>query len=87
MQDEQKTVDATTVSTTITDTHLKDGVSPLEIESITVVVNFGDNGNNYFGGQIVLTADDDGVNFTTSTDTIKSKAIAKAKRLIADAQI
>lgn len=82
---EQPTV--TSVNALITDTRLKEGVSPLQIESIAVVVNFNKGATDYFGGQVLLTADDDGITFTTSTDTIKSQAIAKAKRLIADAQI
>lgn len=75
---------ALTISTLITDTKLKQNVSPLEIESITVVVNFNDGrGEMYFGGQVTLTADEDEITFTTSTNNIRDKAIAKAKEAIA----
>lgn len=79
---------ALTISTLITDTKLKMNVSPLEIKSITVVVNFNDGrGETYFGGQVTLTAEEDGITFTTSTDSIRDKAISKAKRAIADSSL
>ena len=76
------------ISTLITDTKLKDGVSPLEIASITVVVNFNDGqGKTYFGGQVTLTAEDDGISFQTTTEDLATLAIDKAKRLIAGAEV
>ena len=76
------------ISTLITDTKLKEGVSPLEIASITVVVNFNDGqGKTYFGGQVTLTAEEDGISFQTTTESLQDLAIVKAKRLIADAQV
>ena len=77
-----------TISTLITDTKLKEGVSPLEIASITVVVNFNDGqGKTYFGGQVTLTAEDDGISFQTTTEDLATLAIVKAKRLIAGAEV
>ena len=79
---------ALTISTLITDTELKQGVSPLEIGSITVVVNFNDGqGKTYFGGQVTLTAEDDGISFQTTTEDLATLAIAKAKRSIAGAEV
>lgn len=77
-----------TISTLITDTELKQGVSPLEINSITVVVNFNDGqGKTYFGGQVTLTADDDGISFNSTTEELEDLAIIKAKKLIAGAEV
>lgn len=77
-----------TISTLITDTELKQGVSPLEINSITVVVNFNDGqGKTYFGGQVTLTAQEDGISFQTTTESLQDLAIVKAKRLISEAQV
>lgn len=85
-ENEQKAVqNNSSVSAVITDTHIKDGVSPLEIESITVVINFGSGGKSYLGGQIILTSDNDEIDFTTSTDEIKNKAIDMAKQMVANA--
>ena len=79
---------ALTISTLITDTELKQGVSPLEIGSITVVVNFNDGqGKTYFGGQVTLTAEDDGISFNSTTEELQELAITKAKRLIAGAEV
>ena len=79
---------ALTISTLITDTELKQGVSPLEIASITVVVNFNDGqGKTYFGGQVTLTAEEDGISFNSTTEDLQYLAIVKAKRLIAGAEI
>ena len=79
---------ALTISTLITDTKLKEGVSPLEIASITVVVNFNDGkGKTYFGGQVTLTAEDDGISFQTTTEALQDLAIVKAKRLISEAKL
>ena len=77
-----------TISTLITDTELKQGVSPLEIGSITVVVNFNDGqGKTYFGGQVTLTAEYDGISFNSTTEDLQDLAIVKAKKLIARAQV
>ena len=79
---------ALTISTLITDTELKQGVSPLEIGSITVVVNFNDGqGKTYFGGQVTLTAEEDGISFNSTTEYLQDLAIAKAKKLIAGAEV
>lgn len=79
---------ALTISTLTTDTELKQGVSPLEIESITVVVNFNDGqGKTYFGGQVTLTAEDDGISFNSTTEELQELAIAKAKHFIAGAEV
>ena len=76
------------ISTLITDTKLKQDVSPLEIASITVVVNFNDGqGKTYFGGQVTLTAEDDGISFQTTTEDLQNLAISKAKRLIGGAEV
>lgn len=76
------------ISTLIADTKLKQDVSPLEIASITVVVNFNDGqGKTYFGGQVTLTAEDDDISFQTTTEDLQNLAISKAKRLIAEAKL
>ena len=77
-----------TISTLISDINLKQNISPLEVESITVVVNFNDGrGETYFGGQVLLTAKDDNISLQTTTEALKDLAIVKAKKLIADAQV
>ena len=68
----------------IGNTTVKQGVNPLTIDEITVVLTFRDNeGKNYFGGQVVLTPEVDGVSFDTPTETIQALGIAKAKDLLA----
>lgn len=57
------------------------------IESITVVVNFGAGGNDYFGGQVVLTREKDNVNFSSTAEEIRDLAINKAKDLIASSEL
>ncbi|WP_370673013.1 hypothetical protein [Leuconostoc lactis] len=57
------------------------------LESITVVVNFGAGGNDYFGGQVVLTREDDNVSFSSTADEIRDLAVAKAKALIAASEL
>lgn len=57
------------------------------LESITVVVNFGTGGDNYFGGQAVLTREADNVSFSSTPDEIRNLAIAKAKALIAGSEL
>lgn len=67
---------------------IKQGVSPLTIDEITVVLTFRDNeGKNYFGGQVVLTPEEDKVDFDTPTDTIQALGIAKAKDLLANSAL
>lgn len=51
--------------------------------SATVVVNFQST-NNYFGGQVVLTKQEDGITFTNTQEELQSLAIDKAKKLIAN---
>lgn len=53
---------------------------------VTVVVNFQEP-QNYFGGQVVLTKEEDGITFQTTQDEFISKGIAKAKKLIAEAEL
>lgn len=69
----------------IGNTTVKQGVNPLTIDEITVVLTFRDNeGKNYFGGQVVLTPEVDGVSFDTPTETIQALGIAKAKDLLSN---
>lgn len=74
------------ITTSITNTSLKNSDKGLVIDFIDLVVNFVEP-NNYFGGQIRLTADDDGISFQTKTEDLQDLAIVKAKELIADAQV
>lgn len=77
---------AMTITTQITNNDLINGDNGLELKSITVVVNFVD-GVNYFGGQVVLTKDDDIISLQSTTEEINTKAIHKAKDMIADSAI
>lgn len=74
------------ITTSITNTSLKNSDKGLVIDFIDLVVNFVEP-NNYFGGQIRLTADGDGISFQTKTEDLQDLAIVKAKKLIADAQV
>ena len=74
------------ITTSITNTSLKNSDKGLVIEFIDLVVNFIEP-DNYFGGQIRLTAEDDGISFQTTTEDLQDLAIVKAKRLIAEAQV
>ncbi|WEA52231.1 hypothetical protein PWO95_06190 [Weissella paramesenteroides] len=74
------------ITTSITNTSLKNSANGLVIDFIDLVVNFVEP-NNYFGGQIRLTAEDDGISFQTKTEDLQDLAIVKAKKLIADAQV
>lgn len=74
------------ITTSITNTSLKNSDKGLVIEFIDLVVNFIEP-DNYFGGQIRLTAEEDGISFQTTTESLQDLAIVKAKRLIADAQV
>ena len=72
------------ITTNITSTDLQNGSKGLELKSVTVVVNFQE-AENYFGGQVVLTADEDGISLQSTVDDFRIKAIAKAKPLIDNA--
>ena len=74
------------ITTSITNTSLKNSDKGLVIEFIDLVVNFIEP-DNYFGGQIRLTAEDDGISFQTTTEDLQDLAIVKAKRLISEAQV
>lgn len=75
-----------TITTNITNNELGNGANGLELDSVTVVVNFQEP-NNYFGGQVVLTKDDDSISLQSTTQELQSKAIAKAKLLIANSSL
>lgn len=77
---------AMTITTQITNNDLINGDNGLELKSVTVVVNFVDS-VNYFGGQVVLTKDDDSISLQSTTEEINTKAIHKAKDMIADSAI
>lgn len=62
----------------------EDGV--MSLKQATVVVSF-QAPSNYFGGQVVLTKEEDGITFQTTQDEFVSKGIAKAKKLIAEAEL
>ena len=74
------------ITTSITNTSLKNSDKGLVIEFIDLVVNFIEP-NNYFGGQIRLTAEEDGISFQTKTEDLQDLAIVKAKKLISEAQV
>ena len=77
---------AMTITTQITNNELSNGNNGLELKSVTVVVNFVD-GVNYFGGQVVLTKENDSVSLQSTTEEINTKAINKAKDMIAESAI
>lgn len=74
------------ITTSITNTSLKNSDKGLVIDFIDLVVNFVEP-DNYFGGQIRLTAEEDGISFQTTTEDLATLAIAKAKKLIAESQV
>ena len=74
------------ITTSITHTSLKNSEKGLVIDFIDLVVNFVEP-DNYFGGQIRLTAEEDGISFQTTTEDLATLAIAKAKKLIAESQV
>lgn len=74
------------ITTSVTNTTLKNSDKGLSIDTIDMVVNFIDP-DNYFGGQIRLTADEEGISFQTTTEELQDLAVAKAKRLIAAATV
>lgn len=60
----------------------------LRLETVTMVVNFTETEMvNYFGGQVVLTADDDGISFTSTLKDFEKLAIEKSKSLIASSKV
>ena len=73
------------ITTNITSTDLQNGANGLELKSVTVVVNFQE-AENYFGGQVVLTKDDN-ITFQSTTEEFASLAIEKAKSLIASSKV
>lgn len=75
-----------TILTNVTNMVPEFGANGLTLKSVTVVVTFQGN-DNYFGGQVILTAEEDGISFTTSSDELQSKAIEKAKSVIANSKI
>lgn len=74
------------ITTSITNTSLKNSDKGLVIDFIDLVVNFFEP-DNYFGGQIRLTAEEDGISFQTTTEDLATLAITKAKKLIAESQV
>ncbi|APS42169.1 hypothetical protein FOL01_1310 [Weissella jogaejeotgali] len=74
------------ITTSITNTSLKNSDKGLVIDFIDLVVNFVEP-DNYFGGQIRLTAEEDGISFQTTTEDLATLAITKAKKLIAESQV
>lgn len=74
------------ITTSITNTSLKNSDKGLVIDFIDLVVNFIEP-DNYFGGQIRLTAEEDGISFQTTTEDLQDLAIVKAKKLVAEAQV
>ena len=71
----------------ITNRSMIDGDDGLEIDSVTIVVDFRIDDRNYFSGQVLLTAKDDGVNLQSKTDDLKQKAIAKVKEIVASSDL
>lgn len=71
----------------ITNRSMVDGADGLEIDSVTIVVDFRSDDRNYFSGQVLLTAKDDGVTFQSKTDDLKQKAIAKVKDIVATSDL
>ena len=74
------------ITTSIANTDLQNGANGLELKSVKVVVNFAD-GDDYFGGQVVLTSEADDIALSSTTDVIIEKAIAKAKDRIASSVV
>lgn len=73
------------ITTNITSTDLQNGANGLELKSVTVVVNFQE-AKNYFGGQVVLTKNEN-ITLQSTTEEIASAAIEKAKNLIASSKV
>jgi len=75
-----------TITTNITNNELGNGDNGLKLDSVTVVVNFQET-DNYFGGQVILTKEYDSISLQSTIEEIKTKAIAKAKSLIANSSL
>lgn len=78
------TLQITTITTDIKPDYV-DG--KMVLGSQTVVVKFGEGGSDYFGGQVVLTREDDGISFTSTEKEVQDLAIVKAKKLIANSEV
>lgn len=75
-----------TISTQVTKMEPDFENGQMILGNVTVVVNFQD-GENYFGGQVVLTKDEEAITFTTTSDKIQELAIKKAKEKIAASEL
>lgn len=75
-----------TISTQVTQMQPAFEDGKMVLGSVTVVVNFQET-QNYFGGQVVLTREDDKISFTTTQDELQNLAIAKAKAMIAVSEL
>lgn len=75
-----------TISTQVTQMQPEFVDSNMVLGSVTVVVNFQEP-QNYFGGQVVLTREDDNISFTTTQEELQNLAIAKAKAMIAVSEL
>ena len=75
-----------TISTQVTQMQPAFEDGNMVLGSVTVVVNFQEP-QNYFGGQVILTKENDDISFTNTNDEIQDKAIKKAKEYIANAQL
>lgn len=62
---------------------LKTGANGLELSRVAMSVIFQDEtGATYFSGQVTLTAEDDGISFTSTLDDFKKLAISKTKTMV-----
>lgn len=75
-----------TISTQVTQMQPAFEDGKMVLGSVTVVVNFQEP-QNYFGGQVVLTREDDKISFTTTQEELQNLAIAKAKAVIAASEL
>ena len=75
-----------TISTQVTQMQPAFEDGNMVLGSVTVVVNFQEP-QNYFGGQVILTKENDDISFTNTNDEIQDKAIKKAKEYIANSQL
>lgn len=76
-----------TITTATTDIKPDYVDGKMVLGSQTVVVNFGSGGSDYFGGQVTLTREEDGISFLTTPEEIQYSAIKKAKELIANSEL
>ena len=75
-----------TISTQVTQMQPAFEDGNMVLGSVTVVVTFQEP-QNYFGGQVILTKENDDISFTNTNDEIQDKAIKKAKEQITNAQL